>query len=146
VMARLIGFLFASSAAAFSPMAGSTLHSSRPPAVVKTTMGLFSLGKQQKPLLLAIDDCLIEAADGAAADECLVPPAAQSELVEETSFTAFYPLLAVALAICISISLIPPNPDQAIGDLGTPQIVGGLSYSNPYLDSTPIPGPPPPGF
>jgi hypothetical protein len=98
---------------------------------------------QNKPRLLAIDDCLMDAADPAAADECLVAPAASQELVEETSFDAFLPLLATGVALLIGISMMPVSPDQAVGELGTPQIVANKLYGSDFVVKD---GPGPPAF
>merc|ERR1712226_1535207 len=69
---------------------------------------------QKARSLLEIDDCLIEAVDPAAADECLITPAAKEELVEETSFAPFAPFLATALAAVIFAATMPPSPDQGV--------------------------------
>jgi hypothetical protein len=97
--------------------------------------------KPQKTKLLAIDDCLIDALDPAAADECLVEPAAKSEVVEGQNVLFFAPLLAAAFAALLWISFLPPNPDAGVGELGTPQVrVGDFEFVDEA--SIDAPGPP----
>ena len=95
----------------------------------------------EKSSLLAIDDCLIDALDPAAADECLVEPAAKSEVVENPSMMFFAPLLAACFAAIMSMSFLPPSPDAGVGELGTPQVrVGDFEYVDEA--SIDAPGPP----
>jgi len=106
----------------------------------------FSFFTPQKSRLLEIDDCLMDAIDPAMADECIVAPPAESELTGDASFNLFYPIVAIGFAAILAIAAMPVNPDQAVGELGTPQITMYDHNFDGWMDNTPIPGPPPPGF
>ena len=54
---------------------------------------------------------------------------------------AFVPLLAVALAAIVAIAAMPPNADQAVGELGSPQIVKTADFFDKFQERD-SPGPP----
>ena len=89
--------------------------------------------------LLAIDDCLIGAADPFEADECLVDPAAKAEIVQEVDTWFFAPVACALCAVLLFVAAATPNADQGIGELGTPQRV---ETEFEYSDATRLPGPP----
>lgn len=83
----------------------------------------------------------MDAIDPAQADECLVDPAAPQEVVAiDWTNSAFFTGITIAVvALMLGVSNMAANPDQGVGDSGTPQVVLG---ANPFVDTTPDVGPP----
>ena len=88
---------------------------------------------KQKPRLLQIDDCLMDALDPAAADECLVEPAAKSEIVDVQS-AAFIPVAVTLVILCLVVSMLASQP--AVSNLHIKTLPSPVPCSEMQLDLT----------